>query len=188
MPTFYLFFGAVPVYGDSTDLFQRPLVDPPLIRAARWNFGNSFSLFIYAKLHIHGYETYTYIYIYICTTNGETIPKEGWRGVLLLRTQIWFAQASRSMKSISNRCFFFLILSGFMFYYLQGIYHEEFFFSLEARDCKCKFQNSMDRISSRVVCWSYMFESHTFREKEDLWYFPTVLIHGLPIFSWCFFR
>lgn len=28
-------FGAVPVYGDSTDLFQRPLVDPPLIRAAR---------------------------------------------------------------------------------------------------------------------------------------------------------
>lgn len=77
------------------------------------------------------------------------------RGVLLLRTQIRFAQASRSMKSISNRSFC-QILSGFMFLVLSGYTMMSFFFSLalvfEARDCKCKFQNSMDRISSRVVC------------------------------------
>ena len=91
------------------------------------------------------------------------------------------------MKSISNS-----FLNFVRFYVLlpSGYIPWRDFFSValifEARDCKCKFQNSLDRISSRVVCWSYMFESHTFREKEDLWYFLTVLIHGLPNSSWCF--
>ena len=62
-------------------------------------------VFIYAKLHN------TWLFV------RENHPK---RGVLLLRTQIRFAQASRSMKSISNRCFFHfvrfyvLVLSGYI--------------------------------------------------------------------------